>query len=129
VRGLVREDLVRDNVILGPGCECACACACVCARVRVRRACARAEQVNSTVHTLDLLGNALNKKVEELLDSTQRNSHAYVTVPSEFQEALCMGLHPRLGASEDCWVRILDESLVMMVIESSTVAAPRTFHF
>jgi hypothetical protein len=40
-----------------------------------------------------------------------------------------MGLHPRLGAHKDCWIRILDESLVMMVIDSSTVAAARCFHF
>jgi hypothetical protein len=26
-----------------------------------------------------------------------------------------MGLHPRLGADKSCWIRILDESLVMMV--------------
>ncbi len=26
-----------------------------------------------------------------------------------------MGLHARLGAHKDCWIRILDESLVMMV--------------
>ena len=26
-----------------------------------------------------------------------------------------MGLHPRLGADKACWVRILDESLVMLV--------------
>jgi hypothetical protein len=58
-----------------------------------------------------------------------KNTSAFVTVPSEFQEALCMGLHPRLGSNGNCWVRILDESLVMLVIESSTVAGRRLFDF
>jgi len=40
-----------------------------------------------------------------------------------------MGLHPRLGAAPNCYIRILHESLVMMVIESSTVAVTRKFDF
>jgi len=32
------------------------------------------------------------------------------------QVALCMGLHARLGEDANCWIRILDESLVMMVL-------------
>ena len=69
------------------------------------------------------------KQAEELLGHTMKHTSAFVTVPSEFQEALCMGLHPRLGSDKDCWVRILDESLVMLVIESSTVAGKRRFEF
>ena len=46
---------------------------------------AEALAVNSTIHTLDLLGNNLSKKVEDMLDKIMRNSHAYVTIPSEFQ--------------------------------------------
>lgn len=114
---------------------------------------------------MDLLGNNLSKKVEEMLDDIMKSSSAYVTIPSEFQVAiskmpcrnmaacaeggredscgrcaahqealielpsravgdavqvaLCMGLHSRLGADKDCWIRILDESLVMMVILAS----------
>jgi len=36
------------------------------------------------------------------------------------QEALCMGLHVRLGADPNCWVRILDESLVTPKLFSSS---------
>ena len=86
-------------------------------------------QINSSIHTVSLLGNNLPKQVEEILSYTMKNTSAYVTVPSEFQEALCMGLHPRLGADPDCWVRILDESLIMMVIDCSTVAGKRNFEF
>jgi len=64
-----------------------------------------------------------------MLDNIMKTTNAYVTVPAEFQEALCMGLHSRLGSDPNCWVKILDESLVMMVIECSTVAAPRKFQF
>ena len=40
------------------------------------------------------------------------------------QVALCMGLHARLGAHKDCWIRILDESLVMMVSPPTSPPLP-----
>jgi len=43
---------------------------------------------NSTMHTVDLLGNQLSKKVEDMLDKIMRTSCAYVTIPSEFQVPL-----------------------------------------
>lgn len=39
---------------------------------------AEALALNSTIHTLDLLGNNLSKKVEEMLDKIMRTSHAFM---------------------------------------------------
>jgi hypothetical protein len=65
-------------------CVCLCVCVCVCVHQGAHRI-AEALALNSTIHTLDLLGNNLNKKVEDMLDSIMRTSYAYVTIPSEFQ--------------------------------------------